>query len=374
MMLQIKSGNVSGTDLTQVVNELAQTINLFGAKLVIFFTSKKYDIQQVGKIMKQKFPLVEVIGCTTAGEISNRGFTEDSISAMCIASDNFEVSTFVMKDIKTKAVLAKDGLLEAGRKLGFSSNSTNGFIITLIDCIPKVEERVLTTINHPFPNLQLVGASAADSESAYLSVNGEVFQNAAIVTFVKTNLNFFIYKENIFVPTDTELDVTKADMNNRIIWELNGKPAVEEYARVVGVSISDFLKNHKTVFFTNPLGRIFGSEVWIAAPFSVIDGKGIGCTALVMEHTTVKLLKPIDVIAETKKTVATIEQKIPNCKGMILFNCLLRYMQFKQENLCSQLINEYNRCGQICGFNTYGEQLNKFNINQTLTLVAFGEK
>lgn len=372
-MLRVKSGNVSGEDLVKIVNELAETIDLAGAKLVIFFTSKKYDIEQVGKILKQRFPMAEVIGCTTAGEISNHGFTEDSISAMCIASDDFQVSTFVMEDIKTKAVLARNGLLEAGGKLGFNQDSKEGFIISLIDCVPKVEERVLTTINHTFPNLKLVGASAADSDAAFLSVNGEVFTNAAIVCFVKTNEKFFIYKENIFIPTETELVVTEADANERIIWELNGKPAIEEYARVVGVSVEDFLKNHKEIFFTNPLGRIFGSEVWIAAPFSIVDGKGIGCTALVMKNTTVKLLKPVDVITEAQKTVATIKQNIPNCKGLILFNCLLRYMQFKQEGVCPQLTNEYVKCGQICGFNTYGEQINKFNVNQTLTLIAFGE-
>ncbi|HBF40030.1 MAG TPA: hypothetical protein DDW50_22340 [Firmicutes bacterium] len=371
-MLKMKSANENGNDLNQVIQALVKEIQLDGTKLVIFFNSPKYDTGQTGKLLKQSFPNAEVIGCTTAGEISNKGFTENSISAISIAADDFDVATYVMKDIKTKTMLTKEDLLATGSKIGLTADSRDGLIISLIDNTAMAEEKVLGAVSHAFFNLKLVGGSASGDQQAFVSLNGEVYQNAAIITFIKTT-KFFTYKENIFIPTETELQVTKADIMHRIVYEFNEKPAAMEYARVLGLSMPEFLKNQTAVFFTNPVGRIFGDEVWISAPFSVVEGNGIKFTALITPHTVVKLLKPADPVAEARKTAQIIQQNMPHPQGLILFNCMLRYLQFKNENLCPTLAVEYNRCGSICGFNTYGEQLNKLHINQTLTLVAFGE-
>lgn len=72
-------------------------------------------------------------------------------------------------------------------------------------------------------------------------------------------------------------------------------------------------------------------------------------------------------------TVQTVKQKLPNCKGVILFNCFFRYLQFKKDNQRELIAAEYKKLGPICGFNTHGEQLNRHHMNQTLTLIAFGE-
>ena len=55
------------------------------------FSSKKYDIKESHKSSKY-LPEIDVVGCTTAGELSNQGFTEGSISALSIAADDFEVA------------------------------------------------------------------------------------------------------------------------------------------------------------------------------------------------------------------------------------------------------------------------------------------
>ncbi len=372
-MLNIKSANASGSDANSAVEKIVNDIMQDQAKLVLFFASTKYDFNLVSKLMKENFPDIDVIGCTTSGEIGPQGFVEASISAMSIAADDFETSTYMMKNIRNKAILAKNDLIKAGEKIGLNTyDADNGFILTLIDSMQGAEERVMYVLGSTFVNLPIVGGSSADDlkfKETFVSANGEVSNDAAIITFVKTKKKFFLYKENIYVPTDIEFSVTKADVNNRMVMEFDGKPAAEEYAKALGVTIEEL----PNCFASNPLGRLISDSVWISTPVSVVDGKSITIYSAIAQNTTVKILKPIDTVTEAKKTVEVIKQNLPDCKGVILFNCTYRYLQLKKENTLSTIFDEFSNCGAVCGFNTYGEQLNKLHINQTLTLIAFGE-
>lgn len=374
-MFQLLTGNQSGEDVRSVVAQLIASIRQPQMKLVMFFPSKKYDISEVARIFKEYLPDVDVVGCTTAGELSNRGFTEGSISALSIAADDFEVAPYLIKDIKQKALFAKDDLLSEAGKIGLTPDSTDGFILTLIDSSQAAEEKILTLLCNTFPKLNLVGGSAADEDfkETLVSVNGETMENAAAIVFVRTSHEILFYKENIYTPTHIQLEVTSANIQKREVLELNGKPAAEEYARILGIDLDYLRDNFRDVFFENPLGRTFGEDIWITAPTAIVDDKAIAFASLILPRTMVKLLKPIDAVAEAAKTVQTVKQKLPNCKGAILFNCLLRYLQFKKDNQREVIAQEYAKLGPICGFNTHGEQLQRHHMNQTLTLIAFGD-
>lgn len=374
-MFQLLSNNKSGENVRSVVDQLVASIRQPQMKLVMFFCSKKYDINEVARIFKELLPDVHVVGCTTAGEISNLGFTEGSISALSIAADDFEVVPYLMKDIKQKAFFAKDELIEVASEIGLTPYSSDGCILTLIDSSQTAEEKVLTLLCNTFPKLNLVGGSAADEDfqETLVSVNGETMENAAAIVFIRTSHEILLYKENIYTPTDIQLEVTSANMQKRLVLELNGKPAAEEYARILGITLDHLKNNFRDVFFENPLGRTFGEDVWITAPTAIVDDKAIAFAALILPRTMVKLLKPTDAIAEAAKTVQAIKQKLPNCKGTILFNCLLRYLQFKKDNQRELIAQEYTKLGPICGFNTHGEQLQRHHMNQTLTIIAFGD-
>jgi len=372
-MLNIKSANSDAEDISIAIKEVIEGISQESVKLVLFFVSTKYDFFSASKLMNLGFPNSDVIGCTSSGEISPRGFSEGSISAMSISADNFETSTYIMKNIKSWAMLSKHDLLAAGEKVGIKSEDSNQcFIISLIDGLQSSEEKVMNAIGSTFPNIGIVGGSASDDnkfEKAFVSANGEVWQDAAIVTFVRTDKKFFLYKENIYTPTDTQFKVTKSDIVNRIVYEFDGKPAADEYANALGITTEELPE----AFISNPTGRIIMNNVWIASPMKLHDEKYLKYYCAIAPNSIVKILKPLDALKEAENTTIKIRNALLDCKGVLLFNCILRYKLFKKENLCSDIAQEYAKCGSISGFNTYGEQFNKLHVNQTLTLIALGE-
>ena len=68
-MFHLLTGNQSGENVRSVVTQLVADIRQPEMKLVVFFSSKKYDIKEVAQLFKEHLPDVDVVGCTTAGEI-----------------------------------------------------------------------------------------------------------------------------------------------------------------------------------------------------------------------------------------------------------------------------------------------------------------
>ena len=69
--------------------------------------------------------------------------------------------------------------------------------------------------------------------------DGAFQTDSAILVLISTGFPFKIFKTQHFVSLDERLVVTEADPEHRIVKEINGRPAAEEYARVIGVPPDD---------------------------------------------------------------------------------------------------------------------------------------
>lgn len=377
-MLNVCSGYSQSADVSVAVTEIERQIRQPQLKLVVFFASNVYDFTALSKEMRNKFPEVELIGCTTAGEISKNGFTEKSVVALGIAADNFVPVSTVIKNIHSTPMLFRNEVADTFKKAGLDpadpACSSKGFGILLIDGLRSAEEKVLSVVNSVIknPDFQLIGGSAGDGlefKNTYVCLNGEVYSDAAVVTFIKTNKKFYIHKEDIFRTTEKSMTVTKANIRERRIYELDDKPAAQTYAEYLGIHKNELSK----YFMSNPIGRRVGNKVWTASPFQILADDSIQLYSQVFQGALVDILSPEDVIEKAQDTVKAIKEKIPNVKATIAVNCILRTLQFKDQNKCGAVSAELAKLGQFIGFSSYGEQLCKMHLNQTLVVLALGE-
>ena len=73
--------STSATSLYVAVDELCSKLkrSADSYKAVIFMAAITYDFETLSKALKERFPKSEVIGATTAGEISPQGFANSTI-------------------------------------------------------------------------------------------------------------------------------------------------------------------------------------------------------------------------------------------------------------------------------------------------------
>ena len=69
-----KRGFSAAPDPVDAVRELLAQIDQPAMALVVFFASPIYDREALAKAVRDSVPGIEVIGCTTAGEITSEGY------------------------------------------------------------------------------------------------------------------------------------------------------------------------------------------------------------------------------------------------------------------------------------------------------------
>lgn len=372
----IQSAISSNKNTEQAIAEVVQKMHQ-NPTLVLFFTSTIHHFETVTKLFHEKYPNSEVVGVTTTGEIGPEGFSESSLVAQSYSSQFGKVSAYLMDNIVKYPVFDRKNLLAAASKIGIHTSSARpqdeGVALVFPTGLGAGEEKMLSIVNSIFTNegFPIFGGTAGDDakfEKTYVSLNGKLSDQGGIVIFLKPTVQFKIIKENIFKGTGKVAKITKADVEKRIVYEIDYKPAATAYAQLLNVPQKD-LANY---FMSNPIGRRFNDEIFIASPFRIIENGAIEFYCQVFEGSIVELLEPQDAVVTLQHTLHTFTNDFKEIEGVIACNCILRKLQFQNQRLFPMLNSQLKTLPQLVGFCSYGEQWNKSLINQTLVMIGFG--
>lgn len=352
--------------------------NMYGA--VIFFASTVYDFEALSKKLNEHYPNAELIGTSTAGEISSKkGFSNNSLVVCGLYDTSTHFSGVLIEDADRFPIIYKDKIESAARKCGIilQSNGANrdAFGITFINGLCNSEEGVLSLLYSVIGDdeFKLAGGSSADDckfTKTCICYNGEVVSNGAVVLFVKTRCKFQIIRENIFKPSGRKVVLTDVIPETRTVVTIDGKNAKRRYAEVLG--ISEGSAEDSTI--RHPFGRVYGGNVFLSSLAAFNKDGSVAMYSRVIKNSVVEIMDPVDEITETENTCKAVREHISKPGCVILINCLYRTIQFNQNHLFDKVSNMWKKYyGKFCGFSSYGEQIGKQNSNQTLVAVVIEE-
>ncbi len=259
----------------------------------LVFVSSKYN-PQIKEIVKgiNKILGKNWIGCTTDKEINSvLGYSEGTVEVLCINSKYMHFGVGLSEDYRKNPVEeGKKITLEAirncpadrskfataqfmrGTKKGFADIVKNPpyFVLSFPggtyfkNKVPMLglESEFLDGIKEVLSNyIPIIGGSAASDFDKlvnyegenYVFANGNYYKKGAVVAFVVSELYFSYGMEHGYIPTDKHGRITKVSGNGKIIEEINGKPAVDEYCRLVGINKKEFLKASMKYQCINPI-------------------------------------------------------------------------------------------------------------------------
>lgn len=346
---------------------------------VIFVAAISYDFAILSSRLKEKFPHAEVIGTSTAGEISPQGFQNDSIVLTTMYDSSTRVKGVFIDHGSTYPIAYKNDIESALRTCGISTGDRNShrdaFAITFISAVYNAEETILSNFYAIINNDQfkLAGGTAGftgNTPKSFVCYNGKVTQDGAVMLFVKTRCKFDIRQEVIFNPTGKKVFVTKSDPIKREISMLDGKPAASVYAQTLGVSEATAAKQT----FENPFGRYVNGSLHIAALAGLSADRKITLFARIPPNSTLELMHIGDPQKKADETCAGILKEIPRPKFTLLMTCITRTIAFGNMRIADNIIRKYNSTfPTFCGFSCYGEQNGHAHCNQTLVSLVMGE-
>lgn len=358
-------------DVANAVAEVKSKLDGFSAKAVLFFASSCYEANALAQAMSAAFPGAEVFGCTTAGEIVTGKMLDNSLVAMAFNSTEFprlhvEVVESVSEDTVGKIDQA---MCNAGRHLGapvmeLHPNQYAGLV--LMDGLTGAEEKVVERLGD-LCELTFVGGSAGDDlkfSRTHIFAKGKAFSDAALLVTFEVGMPFDVVKTQSFRPLGKTLVASEVAHSGRKVVSFNGKPAVEEYAEAVGLSVEELPK----AFLDHPVGLMIGDEPFVRSPQKV-EKDGLAFYCHIHEGMELELLEGTDIVADTHRALQLQVGDPNNIAGVLNFNCILRTLELKELGETEAYANLFSDFPTV-GFSSYGEAF-LGHINQTATMLVF---
>ncbi len=363
----IRRGCSTRADAEQAVDELAGQLNGPGLKSVIFFCSPAYDLEVLGKALRARFDC-PVLGCTTAGEIfSPHGYLKNSLVGIGFASPDITMTPLFIPSL-TDCAIGSD----ASPFSSLPPAQTDGrFALLMIDGLAMLEERVLSVIQGYLHDIPLIGGSAGDGldfHQTHVYHDGCFHQNAAVVALFETTLPFKLFRIQHFTPTGVKLVITEADPATRTVAEINGLPAAEEYARIVGMPVADLSPG---VFAAHPLMVRIGGQDFVRSINKIHSDGSLTFYCAIDNGLVLTLAKGENLLENLRRQLEQLAGEIPDTQLVLGFDCILRRIEVQDRGEEKQL-RDLLAPFPYLGFCTYGEQYNGIHVNQTLTGMALG--
>jgi hypothetical protein len=373
----VRVAHSTKTDAEAAAAELASALVHGHLGFVLFFCSAEYDLGQLGRRLDARFKGIAVAGCTTAGEITPVGYGRGCITAIGFDRRFFAIDYASIEGLDdfglTDAQVVVNGLLDNCRDAGLAPIKSHTFAITLLDGLSSREELVLMSLNAALGSIPHFGGSAGDDvhlANTHVYAGGEFRTGAAVVIMVNTALDFEVFSTQHMHARTEKLVVTDAERDSRTVLELNAEPAAEEYARILGMPVSDL---NPTVFALHPLAVQINNRFYVRSIQRANADGSLTFFCAVENGVVMTAMSPGPMLPNLKKCFIDIEARIGEPMLTIGCDCFLRRLELQhlgREDETSRFLVDR----RVIGFNTYGEQFDGMHINQTFTGVVIGKR
>jgi hypothetical protein len=344
-------------------------------ELVIFFCSSEYDLDVLADEINRLFAGVQVVGCTTAGEIGPAGYRIHSLSGAsfpagsCVAVNGL-LDCLNQFDIARGHDFAQTLLQRLESKVS-GATSDNTFAFMLIDGMSIREEPVTHALQYALGKIPLFGGSAGDDlkfTKTHVYSDGRFHSDSTVLVLINTSLPFKIFKTQHFVSTDERLVVTEADPARRIVHEINGLSAAAEYARLVGVDVHEL---NSMSFAVSPVVVMIDGTDYVRSIQKANDDGNLSFYCAIEEGLVLRVAHGVDLVNNLEQTFDKIREEIGPPQLVFGCDCILRNLEISQNGLKDRVGEIFMRNNTI-GFCSYGEQFRGVHVNQTLTGCAIG--
>ncbi|MBA3007691.1 MAG: FIST C-terminal domain-containing protein [Proteobacteria bacterium] len=364
--LKLQQGISTKQDVHEAVRDLAAQIKQPNTQLSLIFFSDEYDPQQLGQALQEHLP-GPVIGCTTAGQLSEVGFQRGGMSGASLASDELSAIPYLIHPLSSQTEQVAQIAKDVQERLSLTELPAFGFL--LVDGLSMKEELLISALYMALGDVPIAGGSAGDSlkfKQTFVYYDGELLHDAAVFTLFLTTLPFHVFKHQHFLPSSTRLVVTEADPGNRLVKEINGGPAAEVYAQLIGTTID---KLNSAVFSQHPLMLRIGNDYYVRSISNVEPDGSLKFFCAIDTGLVLTIGQGNSALESLNNDLLKMKNDIGDPVVIIGCDCILRRLEMEAHGI-DDSIGQLLAKNKVVGFSTYGEQFNSVHVNQTFTGIA----
>jgi len=370
-MAHVGTGS-SAAGVIEVAVEAALTTALakIGKEPIAFalvFAGPDRSLDTAMRMLDARLPKVPMMGCSTAGEITEVGMTKLAIAIVLVAGSDIHARghgvPYAANDVDNVGALLSADFAELARNESLNGRK-HSTTFTLVDGISGLGERVVESLRRATRSFQpIIGGAAGDYArfaSTPVAFGTRVMSQGAAALHVFSEHPIGIGLGTGLIPDSPRMTITKATGN--IVYEIDHQPAFEiyrSYARTRGLTLEGY--DAGRFLLEHELGVFFFDELRYArAPLRVGTDGSLACAAAVPQGAIICILDGNEASLVDAARRAAEEAKANlrgrRCAGVLIFNCICR-----GELLGVNHSHELNAVREvlgdvpIAGFLTYGE-------------------
>jgi len=360
----------------EAIEEIATAVDAEALAGGILFCSSRYPREDLAKAIAARLGGFTLVGCTSAGEITPRGYDSDSLQFMGFPKDSFSFKTLAFTDLdgfdrdEAKRQI-RHLVANARQEARARGNDAHQAALFLVDGLSHREELLTMTVQEALGDIPLIGGSSGDglsfSETGVLC-GGEFRSGTAVIVILTSARALHVFSESYYQPSSAKMVVTLADPEKRIVHEINALPAADEYRRLAGApgAILD------TAFFAAhpPMVRMGGAYHVRSIQSANPDGS-LTFYGAVDRGIVLTIGEPVDRIAQLTAFFDGLKQEVGEIDHVLGFDCVLNRIDAETRQI-TRKVSEIYAQNRVVGFNTYGEQYRAAHLNQTFTGLVIG--
>lgn len=367
--LSLRSASSELLPAAAAVAEVADRLDPH-ADLYLAFVPDRYDLTEAAEALTA-WAGPRIVACTSAGGIGPDGYVRDGLVAVSLTGPELRCRTLPitpLNDLPTAWALTS-GSLAAARD---ECDGIPAFAVLLVDGLSRAEEEVVDgLLDQLGRDIPVIGGSAGDDlrfTNAKVLLDGQFVAGAGTLTVVSTSAPFRPFRIQHHVAGEALLVVTDATPEERLVHTLNGRPAVEEYARAVGIEPGLL---EPTAFSRHPLVLRAGGGEWVRSISRVEPDGSLRFFCAAERGAVLRLGTSMSPTHAIEAAFEDLRGELGELAGALVFDCILRRLEFEQKDMADDVAKLLARFGAV-GFSTFGEQFGGVHVNQTMVGIAFG--
>lgn len=355
------------TAVDEVCSKIDEEID---TPIAIIFFAHAEIFADCAHLIHEKFPDIDTIGSSTYVNIINNAHSMVGLSAMAFFSD-VEFSCGVLEEIDRYPMKYVRSVTYALSKLKSTENTC---CLEFTCAFKNGEELVMDTLRHAVEgtDIEIFGGSSGcefDYKDSRVALNGRVYDNSTVFAFIH-NLKgrIFVYKENIYKPTNTILTVTDVNCEERTVYTFNDRPAADVMKEILHVTDEELPAR----LLVSPVGRFSDDNIFITDVKQVNDDGSLTYLATIYNTSRLAILELDDIKKVWKETKENCHKVIKKPAFTLAVNCGGRSLTFENMGIMDDFVHVFSKgYGPFVTLSGFGEQLNGTHFNQSLVFAAF---
>jgi len=344
------------TAVESVITQCQQKLTGHQPQAGVVFAGVTFDHRLMLDKILDKFPGLDLIGCTTAGEFSSSyGCSDDSISLMVFYSDDIEIGIGIGRTLSDNPDAAVQSAVDqASHKLSKRASICLAFPDVLNKSFDPILKKLNLVLGNDCPVFGGAAGTLWNEELMPLQFfKNEILVDAIPIMIFAGSLEYSFSIANSWKPVGKQAKISRAE--GRLVRRIDDFKAVDFYRYYLGDHSEPAREFLMAVYDKD------SEHSYLRAPFEYNPDGSITFTDSIPQGATVQLTEAVSeiIIADTKSTSQKMVQQVHDLvpEFAMAFSCSFRKdilgtrvkqeLQILRDNLPKQL--------PITGFYSFGE-------------------